>query len=297
MSGKVIITTPRLLLRGGAAPTDAPALHAIFSDPAVMRYWSTLPHTTLAQTSDWLAKMVAGEQNGVTEFVICLRRRMRTRTTRETPPPPSPPPLTEIPTECFAEADSRQSPSETKRPVIARSPMAEETRHPDDSGEVIGKIGIWRGTEIGFLLHSAYWRCGLMREAMETLLSYYFSPVPEQEEEEKEREEREEEEGVGGGGGGIGGRGLDVVTADTDPRNVATLAFLHALGFEVTGRESRTWWVGPYDGGGSGGAVEEGSDGGKGGEGGEWVDSVYLALRREVWLSMMEEREREREKK
>lgn len=83
-----------------------------------------------------------------------------------------------------------------------------------------------------------------MREAMEALLPYYFGLVEK------------------------GGIGLGVVTADTDPRNEATIGFLQRFGFEVTGREEKTFRIG--------------------GEGGEWVDSVYLGLRREVWL----ERER-----
>ena len=89
-----------------------------------------------------------------------------------------------------------------------------------------------------------------MREAMDALLPYYFGPVAD------------------------GGRGLEVVTADADPRNGASLAFLTECGFEVTGRKERTARVGVY------GAETEG---------GEWVDSVFLALRREVWA----ERERE----
>ena len=104
----------------------------------------------------------------------------------------------------------------------------------------------------GFLLHRDCWRQGLLREAMEALLPHYFGTVEE------------------------GGRGLGVVTADTDPRNEATLAFLHASGFETTGREERTFQVG--------------------GEGGEWADSVYLELRREVWLEREREREREKER-
>src|SRR6266516_1419796 len=68
----ITLTTSRLLLRAGF-PSDAPALHIIFSNPDVMRYWDTLPHASLIQTTDWLAKMLASPQNGVTEFVICLR--------------------------------------------------------------------------------------------------------------------------------------------------------------------------------------------------------------------------------
>lgn len=39
------IQTPRLLLRP-LEPSDAPALLAVFGDPAVMRYWSTPPWTS-----------------------------------------------------------------------------------------------------------------------------------------------------------------------------------------------------------------------------------------------------------
>lgn len=201
----ITLTTPRLLLRAGL-PSDAPALYAIFSNPDVMRYWDTLPHASLVQTADWLAKMLASPQNGVTEFVMCLR--------------PS------------ASTSASAGPSHSKQ------------TESEGLSEVIGKAGIWRDTEIGFLLHRDYWRQGLMREAMEALLPYYFGPVEK------------------------GGIGLEVVTADTDPRNEATIGFLQRVGFEVTGREKKTFQVG--------------------GEGGEWVDSVYLGLRREVWL----ERER-----
>ncbi|MBK8159646.1 MAG: GNAT family N-acetyltransferase [Rhodospirillaceae bacterium] len=48
-----ILTTPRLTLRP-LAMSDAPALHQWLSDPQVMRYWSTLPHTEIAQTEAWV---------------------------------------------------------------------------------------------------------------------------------------------------------------------------------------------------------------------------------------------------
>ena len=162
--------------------------------------------------------MVAGSQNGVTEFVICLR------------PPPS---------------------ASVRAPETVPAPASPpENAGPSDA--VIGKIGIWRGTEIGFLLHQSYWRRGLMREAMDALLPYYFAPIAD------------------------GGRGLEVVTADTDPRNGASLSFLTGCGFEVTGREERTARVGVY-----GAETEED----------EWVDSVFLALRREVWTKRKREGE------
>jgi RimJ/RimL family protein N-acetyltransferase len=63
------IRTERLLLRP-ARTSDASALHAVFSDPAAMRYWSTLPHTHLRQTRAWLADMIASPWNGVCDFIV-----------------------------------------------------------------------------------------------------------------------------------------------------------------------------------------------------------------------------------
>ena len=48
------LTTPRLLLRP-LREDDAAALFAVFSDPAVMRYWSTAPWTDRAQADHRIA--------------------------------------------------------------------------------------------------------------------------------------------------------------------------------------------------------------------------------------------------
>lgn len=61
------IRTPRLLLRR-ARMDDAEAMHAIMSDPLVMRYWWTPPHGTLADTERWLASIV----NGDDDFIVTL---------------------------------------------------------------------------------------------------------------------------------------------------------------------------------------------------------------------------------
>ncbi|KAK5047203.1 hypothetical protein LTR84_006725 [Exophiala bonariae] len=37
---------------------------------------STPPHTSIAQTEEWVNKMVSDAQNGVTDFVICLKPEM-----------------------------------------------------------------------------------------------------------------------------------------------------------------------------------------------------------------------------
>jgi RimJ/RimL family protein N-acetyltransferase len=46
------------------APYDAPALHAMLSDPEVMRYWSSLPHAALAETETWITDSLAAMARG-----------------------------------------------------------------------------------------------------------------------------------------------------------------------------------------------------------------------------------------
>ncbi len=59
-----ILRTERLILRRPRSD-DVAAMHVILSDPIAMRYWSTLPHATLAETEAWIAKtidaIIAGE--------------------------------------------------------------------------------------------------------------------------------------------------------------------------------------------------------------------------------------------
>ena len=62
-SASPILTTPRLVLRPLLA-YDAPALHAMFSDAETMRYWSSLPHTALAETEAWVAESIAAMARG-----------------------------------------------------------------------------------------------------------------------------------------------------------------------------------------------------------------------------------------
>ena len=63
------ILTPRLRLRR-ARPEDLAAFHAILSDPEAMRYWSTLPHATLAESRAWLDSMIDATQEESCDFVI-----------------------------------------------------------------------------------------------------------------------------------------------------------------------------------------------------------------------------------
>ena len=92
----------------------------------------------------------------------------------------------------------------------------------------IGAAGIHSGDELGFILHRSHWRTGLMHECLGALIPWCFKTLA-----------------------------LPQITADTDPRNVASIALLTSLGFSETGRALRTIQVGE-----------------------EWCDSVYFSLPR-----------------
>lgn len=59
----LVLSTPRLTLRRPRLE-DAPALYAILSDPAAMRYWSTLPHAELAESEAWVAAAIRAIDSG-----------------------------------------------------------------------------------------------------------------------------------------------------------------------------------------------------------------------------------------
>jgi ribosomal-protein-alanine N-acetyltransferase len=66
------LTTARLVLRRMTI-ADAPALHAAFSDPEAMRYWSTGPHTALSDTLAWIEATVAAVADGASDdFAVTL---------------------------------------------------------------------------------------------------------------------------------------------------------------------------------------------------------------------------------
>ena len=63
------IRTQRLLLRR-ARPEDLSGLHAVMSDPAAMRYWSTPPHRSLEETREWLESMIAAPGHERDDFIV-----------------------------------------------------------------------------------------------------------------------------------------------------------------------------------------------------------------------------------
>jgi len=85
----------------------------------------------------------------------------------------------------------------------------------EHEGAVIGKAGLYRFPEIGFILHPEYWGRGFAGEALAPVIERAFDV-----------------------------HRLAVVLADVDPRNEASLKVLRRLGFRESGRASRTWLVG-----------------------------------------------------
>ena len=71
-----IIGTERLVLRRMMA-YDAPGLHTMLSDPETMRYWSTPPHGTLAESEAWVADGLAAMTRGDgVDFVVLESDRL-----------------------------------------------------------------------------------------------------------------------------------------------------------------------------------------------------------------------------
>lgn len=68
------IHTGRLTLRRFAL-ADVAAVHAILSDPETMRFWSTLPHTTLAETERWVASTIEAVAKGEADDFVVVHER------------------------------------------------------------------------------------------------------------------------------------------------------------------------------------------------------------------------------
>ena len=98
--------------------------------------------------------------------------------------------------------------------------------------QVIGTAGGDTLPSVGMILHPDHWEKGLATEAMGVVIAHIFATFP-----------------------------VDHLTADVDPRNMASLALLARLGFVPTGRATSTFLLGT-----------------------EWCDSIYLTLTRDVWL-------------
>jgi ribosomal-protein-alanine N-acetyltransferase len=85
----------------------------------------------------------------------------------------------------------------------------------EHQGRMIGKAGLYRFPDIGYILDPHHWGRGLMREALRAVIARAFAV-----------------------------HGLPRIQADVDPRNAASLRLLARLGFRETDRQARTWLVG-----------------------------------------------------
>ncbi|KPF77567.1 acetyltransferase [Brevundimonas sp. AAP58] len=103
------------------------------------------------------------------------------------------------------------------------------------NGRAIGKAGFWRLPDVGYILHPDAWGQGLAQEAVRAAIDHVFA------------------EGL-----------TDIVTADVDPENTASIRLLERLGFARTGSAERTWNIG-----------------------GELKDSLYYALDRVAWTGRL----------
>lgn len=103
------------------------------------------------------------------------------------------------------------------------------------NGEVIGKAGFWRLPEVGYILHPNAWGRGLGQEAIGATIAHVFKT-----------------------------HDVDQLTADVDPRNLASLRLLDRLAFQQTGSAERTFRIGDA-----------------------WVDSLYFALSRDAWAKQL----------
>lgn len=136
---------------------DGITLHAIMSDPDVMRFWSTLPHSDIAQTEEFLARTIASVDAGESDDFAVIH-----------------------------------------------------------NGVLVGKAGLWKGNEIGFLFAKSVWGAGIAREAVAAVI-------------ERARL-----------------RGVPSIMADVDPRNLRSVKFLERLGFETTGEARNTYLIGGH---------------------------------------------------
>ncbi|TAD78095.1 MAG: N-acetyltransferase [Sphingomonadales bacterium] len=81
-------------------------------------------------------------------------------------------------------------------------------------GRAVGKAGLYRFPDIGYILSPALWGQGLVAEALMPVITRAFAV-----------------------------HGLERITADVDPRNAASIRLLAKLGFAETHRAEKTWLI------------------------------------------------------
>ena len=111
------------------------------------------------------------------------------------------------------DADRSVTEARVKRHIRASNPVLTYFVL-EHEGRAIGCGGVHEGDEIGFILGAAFWRQGLMTEALRAMIPYFFDDLR-----------------------------YTQLTADADPRNAASVATLKKLGFVQTGDAKNTFCV------------------------------------------------------
>ena len=59
-----------------ARSRDVAAMHEIMSNPLAMRYWSSLPHATFAETEKWMSSMIGADHAVSDDFIVTIGGRL-----------------------------------------------------------------------------------------------------------------------------------------------------------------------------------------------------------------------------
>ncbi|MCK8463579.1 GNAT family N-acetyltransferase [Aliiroseovarius sp. S1339] len=84
-------------------------------------------------------------------------------------------------------------------------------------GKVIGKAGLWRMAEVGYILHPDHWGKGLAQEALQAVIDAAWTKHSD----------------------------VTEITAEIDPRNSGSVKLLNRLGFVLSKTATRTLFI--YD--------------------------------------------------
>lgn len=125
----------------------------------------------------------------------------------------------------FADSEAMRFWSTAPKSLTQTEEFVRETIHAQKAGTgddfvvlfggvVVGKAGLWRGNEIGFIFSRSVWGTGIASEAVHAIMSRASA------------------------------RGITSIVADVDPRNERCLRLLEKLGFVQTGAAKRTMLVG-----------------------------------------------------
>jgi [ribosomal protein S5]-alanine N-acetyltransferase len=154
----LVIDTTRLRLRP-VAQADAPALFAIFSDPVVMRYWSTPPWTAPTQAEEMVRRESAGAAAGSSvRLAVLVRAGAAVGAGTGVGAPQSGP---------------RAGSAQAGPPAASAGPPA----------ELIGTVSLFaldlgnRRAEIGYALHRSAWGHGYAAEAVTGVVDHAFGEL------------------------------------------------------------------------------------------------------------------------